>query len=81
MVRANCVLHRAGVVTAMLLSHHGDGEGAAEAVHARNHYVMKDIFPFMLPVECQRNVSFSSFTGQACSGANCEVGRKVEWTD
>ena len=41
MVRATCVLHCAGVVTAMLLSHHGDGEGAAEAVHARNHNVRK----------------------------------------
>ena len=73
MVRATCVLHRAGVVTAMFLSHHGDGEGAAEAVHARNHYVSKEIHPFMLPMECQ--LSLASQVRRVLDPAKRSVGK------
>ena len=80
MVRATCVHHCAGVVTAMLLCHPGYGDGAAETVHTVHTGVreVEKVSVLVLPLECQRKVSFSSFTGQACSRTNSEVGMEVE---
>ena len=83
MVRATCVHHCAGVVTAMLLCHPGYGDCLTETVHTV-HTGVREVEKgsvLMLPMECQRKVSFTSFTGQACSRTNGEVGVEVKWTD
>ena len=55
----------------MLGLHHGDGDGAAEAVHAQDFYITDfiQVSALMLPLEAKGEVSLGSFAGEACPGS------------
>ena len=55
----------------MLGLHHGDGDGAAEAVHAQDFDITDfiQVPALVLPPKTKGKVSLGSFAGKACPGA------------